>query len=204
MKVQIYCLIYGINTLTMEDKHFRKLDSWFFQRLRRAIGIKASYYSHVTNKSVWIQTHRPLLPSQIVLSQQFELLAEPVRAPGDQPLHHVAHGPALKDKVAQYKNHKAGPPPPHWLLLVSNHALEDCRSETPNMDLLTLQKLIRKEHDFPARLVAAPTRHPFKFRLFAQSIGSAWQSQKKTLTGRGWPAVIVARSRVPCRPYLTH
>ena len=156
VKVQIFiadivsCLIYGIGTLTMEDKHFRKLDSWWFQHLPRAIGIKASYYSHITNESVWIQANRPLLPSQIVRSQQFKLLVESVRVPGDQPLHHVVHGPALKDRIARYKNHKTGPPPPLWLLLVSNHALEYCRSETPNMDLLTLQKLIRKEPDFPA------------------------------------------------------
>ena len=36
-------LIYGVATLTMEPKHFAKLDAWYFTLLRRVLGIKASF-----------------------------------------------------------------------------------------------------------------------------------------------------------------
>ena len=116
-------LIYGgVASLTMEPKHFQKLDSWYFQLLRRVLGIKSSYYSRISNKEVWKQAGRPVTPSQSVLSQQFRLLLQTLQADRMDPVHHVAFGPAYKDRVYMHKHHKRGPPPPHWLSLVSQHA----------------------------------------------------------------------------------
>ena len=66
-------LLHGVAPLSMEKKHFQKIDSWFFSHLRRVLGIKVSYYSEVSNRSVWEQAHRLILPSQLVPSAQFRL-----------------------------------------------------------------------------------------------------------------------------------
>ena len=102
----------SVAPLTMEPKHFHKLDAWYFQQLRRVLGIKSSYYSRISNQEVWKQAGRPITPSQSVLSQQFRLLLQTMQADRLDPVHHVAFGPAYKDREAMHKNHKRGPPPP--------------------------------------------------------------------------------------------
>ena len=73
----------------MEPKHFATIDSWYFALLRRVLGIKASYYSRISNKEVWVQAEKPVLPSQLVLSQQFRLLLQAIKADSMEPQHHV-------------------------------------------------------------------------------------------------------------------
>ena len=46
-------LLYGLSSLTFEDKHLKKIDSWYYQFLRRVVGIKAAFYSRIPNKVVW-------------------------------------------------------------------------------------------------------------------------------------------------------
>ena len=172
-------LLHGLPPLTFEDKHYHKVDSWFFRHLRRVIGIKSSYYSHVTNKSVWYQAGRPPLPSQLILSQQFRLLLNSLQAPPTEPLHHVAFGPALKDRISLHKHYKTGPPPPYWVHLVGQKALEFYQAtigEDPDKrrDLLGLRQYCNRNLDFPALLLAAPTRKPQTFKIFQKTIGSAW------------------------------
>ena len=174
-------LIYGVATLTMEPKHFAKLDAWYFTLLRRVLGIKASYYSRIPNKEVWTQAGKPRLPSQLVLAEQFRLLLQALKADTMEPQHHVVFAPAYKDRVGMQRNHKRGPPPPYWLSIVSKLALEYyvpeiCSNPDQRQDLLGLQQYLDHSSTFPDRLVAAPTRHPFKFSIFSTSIGSAWLS----------------------------
>ena len=165
----------------MENNHFHKIDAWFFRFLRRAIGIKHSYYSHITNRSVWEQAYRPLLPSQTVLTSQFRLLLLSLNADPDDPFHHVAYGPANKDRVSLHKHHETGPPPPpHWLDLVHRHAMEyylpEIQGKDYRSDVIGLQLYInRYSSTFPARLLAAPTRQFSFFSLYSSSIGSAWR-----------------------------
>ena len=172
-------LIHGRPTLSFEDKHYHKVDSWFFRHLRRVKGTKSSYYSHITNKAVWTQAGRPPLPSQLILSQQSRLLLNSLQAPSSEPLHHVAFGPALKDRVSLHKHHKTGPPPPHWLNLVGTKALEFYlpligADPDKRRDLVGLKIYASRNPDFPSLLLAAPTRKPQTFKIFHPTIGSAW------------------------------
>ena len=126
-----------------------------------------SYYSRIPNKEVWAQAGKPVLPSQLVLSQQFRLLLHAIQASNMEPQHHVVFAPAYKDRVGMHRNHKRGPPPPHWLSLVTQLALEYYIPEVSSnpdqrQDLLGLKQYLDHSSDFPDRLVAAPTRHPFK------------------------------------------
>ena len=58
---------YSLATLTLEDKHLKQIDSWYFNYLRRVVGIKASYYSRIPNKSVWLKANKPAIPSQTLI-----------------------------------------------------------------------------------------------------------------------------------------
>ena len=50
--VFIPTLIYGLDSLTLTEKHLKRVDAFYIRFLHRIVGIKASYYSHVTNHSV--------------------------------------------------------------------------------------------------------------------------------------------------------
>ena len=60
-------LTYSLDTLTLELRHFKTIDGWYHKYLRNCIGIKASYFSHTSNRRVWIFAGRPKLPSQILM-----------------------------------------------------------------------------------------------------------------------------------------
>ena len=52
-------LLYGLDSLTLTDKLLKKIDGQCYRFLRRSIGVKASYYSRITNREVWIQAGKP-------------------------------------------------------------------------------------------------------------------------------------------------
>ena len=78
-------LVYSLSTLTLEEKHFASIDGWYSKYLRRCMGIKASYYSHIPNKAVWIKAGRPTLPSQTLLTQQLDKLVDSIQKPSTDP-----------------------------------------------------------------------------------------------------------------------
>ena len=82
-------LTYSLDTLTLELRHFKTIDGWYHKYLRNCIGIKASYFSHISNGRVWIFVGRPKLPSQLLMEQQIQQLCKILATPPDNPLHHV-------------------------------------------------------------------------------------------------------------------
>ena len=162
-------------TLTLEDKHLKQIDSWYFNYLRRVVGIKASYYSRIPNKAVWIKANKPATPSQTLMSAQFKLLTESILTPTDDPFHHSMFSPGYTDRVGIQRNSKRGPRPPHWLGLTSQRALTYFAQDAPTqpgyssqtrLDLLGLKQYITKHPEYPARLAAAPTRSAETFNYF--------------------------------------
>ena len=61
-------LLHGLDSLTLESRHLNTIDGWYFRYLRRAIGVKASFYSRISNQRVWVLAGRPILPTQILLT----------------------------------------------------------------------------------------------------------------------------------------
>ena len=123
-QVVVSTRIYGLSTLTMEDKHLHKIDSWYFSYLKRQKSIKASYYSKISNKKVWQSANISTLPSQTILSQLLQLLVGCIQATPSDPLPHVVVSLGVKDRVAILKNRQRGPHPPHWLGHNSKRPLE--------------------------------------------------------------------------------
>ena len=145
----------------MESKHFNNLDSWFFTHLRRVLGIM----------------HQIVIRWQAKLFGKKPMLLHFLNADPQEPIHHVALGPAFKNRVAGYE-HKAGPPPPHWLVYTLGHAMEYYSHAIGNdqpylRSTRGLQLYIQTM--LPRIPCAAPTRQSSMFLLYRQSMWSAWQ-----------------------------
>ena len=92
-KVEIYqasivpALTYGLDTLSLEVRHLKTTDAWYYH-LRRSMGIKASYYSRVSNNQVWTQAGKPTVPSQQLTSAQLRQLASMFSRHTTDPVYH--------------------------------------------------------------------------------------------------------------------
>ena len=181
--------LHGLSTLTLEKTHFKTIDGWYFRYLRRALKIKSSYYSRISNKRVWKCAGRPVLPSQTLLSSQFKLLTQSITTPPDKPQHHVVFSPGYKDRVKFTKSKSRGHPARYWFELVSseairylNHHIDHSappRTEGYRRDFLGplgLKQHLNLDPSFGDRLTTAPTRAPTLFPLYQKTVGCAWQA----------------------------
>ena len=62
-------LIYGLETRTLQDKFLKRIDAFYIRFLRRIVGIKASFYSRITNNEVWRRARYPKKPSDFLLQK---------------------------------------------------------------------------------------------------------------------------------------
>ena len=172
-------LIYGLDSLTLEDKHLRSIDGWYFQYLRRAMSIKASYYSHVTNQTVWRKAHRPTLSSQTLLSYQQKRLTPALLSPHDDPLHHVIFSPGYKDRIKFSRSRHKGHPAPYCFNLVSTQAVHLLQtypdhSAIPRRDFLGVKQPTHTAPRFRWHLQTAPTCDAKEFKFLRRTVGGAW------------------------------
>ena len=90
-------LTYELDAITLTDKYLAKVDAYYIRFLRRIVNIKASYYSRVTNNSVWRIAGYPKKPSYFLKKSQAKLLEDVFFAEPDEPMHHVVFWSAYKD-----------------------------------------------------------------------------------------------------------
>ena len=64
-RVFIPTFIYGLDALTLTDKFLQRIDAYYIRFLRRVVGIKASFYSHIPNHTTQQTTIQAL--NQLVL-----------------------------------------------------------------------------------------------------------------------------------------
>ena len=74
-------LLYGLDVCSLDKQHYKTIEAWYFRFLRRALSIKHSYYSRISNQRVWKAAGKPHIPSQKLLQQQFKLLIQCVNRP---------------------------------------------------------------------------------------------------------------------------
>ena len=72
--VFVSTLIYGLDALTLNPKHLHRIDGIYFRFLRRIVGIKASYYSRISNHVVWRQANYPQRPSDRLRNIQYKMI----------------------------------------------------------------------------------------------------------------------------------
>ena len=114
MSTFVHCLTYGLDALTLTDKQLKKIDGQFYRFLRRAIGIKASYYSRVSHLDVWGQAGRPNRPSETLKVRQYKMLHDVFESQEHEPLYNVVFCSGNKDRIlAQGK--RRGMQFPYWI-----------------------------------------------------------------------------------------
>ena len=174
-------LTYGLDTLSLEVRHLKPIDAWYYQHLRRSIGIKASYYSRVSNNQVWIQAGKPAIPSQQLVSSQLRQLANILTRSTSDPRYHVVFSPGCRDRVKFTKGTKRGHPQRYWLELITETALPvlkeyaEYAAQEHRHDVLGIRQLLNKDTGFEEYLVTAPTRQKSFFARHVQHLGCAWQ-----------------------------
>ena len=111
-------LLYGLDTLTLTTKMLARIDGQYYRFLRRAIGIKASYYSRVTNQSVWEQAGQPELPSERLNYLQYKLTVQIYGSHCSDPMHNVVFASAFKDRILT-TGRRRGMQFPYWIEVYS-------------------------------------------------------------------------------------
>ena len=111
-------LLYGLDTLTLTTKMLARIDGQYYRFLRRAIGIKASYYSRVTNQSVWEQAGQPELPSERLNYLQYKLAVQIYGSHRSDPMHNVVFASAFKDRILT-TGRRRGMQFPYWIEVYS-------------------------------------------------------------------------------------
>ena len=79
-------LLYGMDSLTLTTPQLNRLDAYCYRFLRRIVGIKASYYSRVSNADVWDKAGYPNRPSDSLWTQQFQFMKEVFQMPRSEAM----------------------------------------------------------------------------------------------------------------------
>ena len=97
--VFIPTLIYGLDTMTLTEKHLARIDAYYIRFLRRVVNIKASYYSRIPNHTVWRTANYPRKPSSFLNTAQIKMIDAVFNADPSEPIHHVVFSSAYRDRI---------------------------------------------------------------------------------------------------------
>ena len=145
------CLTYGLDALSLTTPHLKRIHAFYYRFLRRAINIKASYYSQITNADVYAQAGHPRKPSESLVAAQHKMLHEVYSLPQDSPVHNVVFCSAFRDRIYT-QGRRRGMQIPYWLeSTTKRHYPEiwDAKDQTavsgPNFKYVVLGRKLRQE-----------------------------------------------------------
>ena len=92
-------LVCGLDSLALTTPQLKRVDGFYHKFLCRIYGIKASYYSRVSNQGVYHIANQPKLPSQSILLSQKNMLVEVFAINNDDPLRLVVFQGVYKDRI---------------------------------------------------------------------------------------------------------
>ena len=133
--VFIPTLIYGLDTLTLTEKHVAKVDAYYLRFLRRIVNIKASYYSSVTNHVVWRTAQYPRKPSSFLHNSQTKLLEAVFTSNVSDPFHNVVFSPAFKDRIV-VTGRRRGMKMPYWIETTTQRHYPNHWNQNPGKGIL--------------------------------------------------------------------
>ena len=133
--VFISILIYGMDSFTLTDKYIKKIDAVYYRFLRRIVGIKASFYSRVSNNDVWRRAQYPQRPSDRLSKLQFTMLKDVFQAPMEDPLHNVVFSSAYRDRI-QVRGRHRGRRKAYWLETTTQVYFPHAHSPHPGSGIL--------------------------------------------------------------------
>ena len=111
-------LIYGMDSMTLTTPQLHRLDAFYFRFLRRVVGIKASFYSRVSNLVVWETAGFPDRPSDFLWRSQYQFMREVYLASRKEPYHTVVFCSAHRDRILA-QGRRRGMQFPYWLEVIS-------------------------------------------------------------------------------------
>ena len=112
--VFVSTLIYGLDSLTLTPKHLKRIDGVCFRFFRRIVGIKASYYSRISNHVVWREAKYPQRPSDRLRNLQYKMMYRVFTASVEDPIHNVVFISTYGDRIVIKGRHR-GRKRPYWL-----------------------------------------------------------------------------------------
>ena len=164
--VFIGTLVYGLDALTLQSKHLKRVDAYYYRFLRRIVGVKASYYSRITNVEVYCRAGHPRKPSDTLQKLQKNMMTQVFEAPETDPLHHVVFSPAFKDRI-QATGRRRGGKIPYWLETTTQRVFPEIRQNFsgqgvlgPNSIYITIKRSLRQHAEVaPMRADSLCARH---------------------------------------------
>ena len=145
--VFISILVYGLDSFALNQKQILRVDAVYVRFLRRMVGIKAAYYSRVTNHDVWRRAGYPRKPSDFLFKQQYKMIDTVFKAPIKGPIHNVVFCTGLRDRIYLKGRHK-GRRKPYWLETTTRRFFPHAWSECPGSGILgphTVYTKIKRE-----------------------------------------------------------
>ena len=101
LSVFLPTLLYGLDAFTLTTPQLKRLNGFFFGDLRRVIGIKAAYFSRITNHTVWYQAGYPRRPSDLLLKLERKCMSRVYQTAPHEPVYSVVFQEPYKDRIKQ-------------------------------------------------------------------------------------------------------
>ena len=133
--VFIPTLIFGLDTLTLRDKQLARIDAYYFRFLRRVVNIKASYYSRISNHTVWRTANYPSKPSSFLYKAQQKLLEAVYATDLSEPLHNVVFTSVYKDRIIS-TGRRRGMKMPYWIEITTQRHYKNHWQVNPGKGIL--------------------------------------------------------------------
>ena len=142
-------IMYGLDSLTLTPKDLKRIDGFWFRFLRRIVGIKASFYSRITNAEVYTKANSPEKPSTTLLYTQYKTTVEIFKEPPSDPMHSVVFASSFKDRIL-YQGRRRGMQFPYWIEVQTKRLFPDCWNHTatpltgPHWKYVLVHRKLRK------------------------------------------------------------
>ena len=142
-------LMYGLDSLTLTPKDLKRIDGFWFRFLRRIVGIKASFYSRITNAEVYTKANSPEKPSTTLLYTQYKTTVQIFKEPPSDPMHSVVFASSFKDRIL-YQGRRRGMQFPYWIEVQTKRLFPDCWNHTatpltgPHWKYVLVHRKLRK------------------------------------------------------------
>ena len=156
-------VVYGLDALTLTPKHMKRINGVYFRFLRRIVGIKASYYSRISNHVVWRKANYTQRPSDRLHNLQYKMLYQVFTSPLEDPIQNVVFSSAYRDRIV-FKGRHRGRKRPYWLeTTTQTHVPELCSkySRCSNLGRFTIYAEINRDLRSTGQ---APMRAPERAR----------------------------------------
>ena len=99
LSVFLPTLLYGLDAFTLTTPQLKRLNGFYFGYLRRVIGIKAAYFSRITNHTVWYQAGYPRRPSDMLFKLERRCMNRVYQTAPHEPVYSVVFQEPFKDRI---------------------------------------------------------------------------------------------------------